>query len=946
MSDDTRVGSAAELQAAAGRLRERIQQLGDETSGLAARLARLEAKLATLDDDAPVSTLAAPPASPPRTDALERLARDLGRWLSPAPLASDPAPTAELGQSNRSASVISEAKGRFGPQSQSARFVWLALGCGLAGQAALTFNLSLPLGAALLLVGLALAGYAALRVPDIPAVKPLNRLTIVGLLALFGISLAIRLYRNVDFPPSLFYDEAYNGLEAIHITSLPGFQVWSDALSGRPTFHLYLLNLAFRLFGVSVPTLRGVSAFGGALTVVFAFLASREIIGDRGAWLAGAILAASRWDMTFSRIAYEAIWAAVFATATVWLLAGGVRRGRALWLILAAIPCALGLYTYVSYRLFGVAIAIFWLQLLWQQRRRAVASAVGFGAVGLLVAAPLLAFARQNPDKLLFRFSQVSIFQDVQAQHSFKPLLDSISLYVGIFNYRGGIGARHNLPLTAPNLPGTPELGLPFAVCFALGLGIVLVRWKRPANVLLFTTLLMGLTAGALTILIESPHPTRSILAAPITAICAAYFLELLLVSMPTKLPSARALQAGVAIGACAAIAVVELVTYYRQGTFVAAYHEFQHDLADEGFYLQGRLGHDAIYISEPLRGFPADTIVDFLNYPNQVEKLPLYNPATTVPAPDQGHAVEYVLTEGMARIGIPYLQQLYPAGVAVLHRNPVGEGEFATFDVSADAIGKSHGLTAEFVAAGQHVTRLESTVDSSANPPPVGAPYDVTWQGTVVVAAWGTYRFDLGPNLGPTVLVDGVDATGATGVPLAIGPHALIVRAHVDTGGPYALRWAKAGQQPVPLPSSALFSVATPSYGMVARYFHTVADPQPETIERVPGLDVIPPEDGFQHVIWRGNLSTPVPGVYRFWLAADDYGTVGIDGRQIITTERRPPGEFIAGQVTLTAGTHAIEVQLFNVEGGYLLGLDWQPPNGPREALPPASVRPLQGGF
>jgi hypothetical protein len=66
-----------------------------------------------------------------------------------------------------------------------------------------------------------------------------------------------------------------------------------------------------------------------------------------------------RWNLTYGRIAYEAIWAQVFALATIWLLLWGMRRLSWRLMVLAALPFSLCLFTYVSYRLFALAVAAF-----------------------------------------------------------------------------------------------------------------------------------------------------------------------------------------------------------------------------------------------------------------------------------------------------------------------------------------------------------------------------------------------------------------------------------------------------------------------------------------------------------------------------------------------------------------------------------------------------------
>jgi 4-amino-4-deoxy-L-arabinose transferase-like glycosyltransferase len=821
--------------------------------------------------------------------------------------------------------------------------VFLALGCAIFGQTLLTFDLSVPLGAALLLTGAGLIFAQARKQPLKVETRPLDRWALVGLAALFLVSLAIRLYQNDVYPPSLFYDEAYSGLEGIQITSQPGIQIWSNGLSGRPTFDLYVFNVAFRIFGVSVASLRGATALGGALTVVFTFLAARELIGSRGAWLAGIIMMVSRWDITFSRIAYEAIFSLMFATAVIWLLAGGARRFSTNWLVLASVPFALGLYTYVAYRLFAIPVTVFWLLLLWRKRRAALPGAIGFVAVGLAIAAPMLAFAAQNPDEFTHRFSQVSIFLDVANQHSWKPLFDNILLHVGMFNYHGGTGARHNLPFIEPRLPGVPQLGFPFAVCFALGLGVLAARARLPQYALLVVTAGGALAAGFLTLLAESPDPTRTILVVPITALAAAMFLDLLLVSVLGERASDPWPRVALATPILVALAAVELVTYYRQATFVAAYHEFQHNLAAEALYLQSRLGHNDIYVSEVVRRFPTDAIVNFVDYPYTVNNLSLFDPSTTVPAPPHGRPVAYLLSPGPGATLLSYLQTMYPRGVAETHTNPYGEAEFISFDVPADEVAVSAGLTAEYSAGGPTTRRVEAMVDSGQNPPPIAPPFDARWTGTLVLPTWGGYAFRLAGVASADITIDGAIASETRAISLAAGPHELAVHGHAATGERIQLLWAVNGQAFAPVPASVLFTVPTPNYGLEAWYYARAQNvSSPSAVVRQPGLSVLPPPSGFEKVIWRGQLVAPTTGTYQFWFEADDEGSFSVDRKIAIDTHGQQPGTVLNVSLTLAAGPHQIELQLVNLHGGYSIGLDWAPPGQERAPVPDQVFRLL----
>ena len=72
---------------------------------------------------------------------------------------------------------------------------------------------------------------------------------------------------------------------------------------GRTTLYDCLAGLTLRLLGHGVPQLRVTSVALGSLTVAVLFLLARPLTGSFLAFLVAALLAVSRWHVTFSRIA-------------------------------------------------------------------------------------------------------------------------------------------------------------------------------------------------------------------------------------------------------------------------------------------------------------------------------------------------------------------------------------------------------------------------------------------------------------------------------------------------------------------------------------------------------------------------------------------------------------------------------------------------------------------
>ena len=88
----------------------------------------------------------------------------------------------------------------------------------------------------------------------------------------------------------------------------------------------------------------------------------------------------------------------------------------------------------------------------------------------------------------------------------------------------------------------------------------------------------------------------------------------------------------------------------------------------------------------------------------------------------------------------------------------------------------------------------------------------------------------------------------------------------------------------------------------------------------------------------FRGTLTAPKDGEYRFWTRSDDGSRLSIDGKNIVENGGIHPAQDRDGKVDLTAGDHAIEVVYFDGGGQTEFKVSWQPPGGKREEIP-ASV-------
>lgn len=326
----------------------------------------------------------------------------------------------------------------------------------------------------------------------------------------------LRVYRLNEFPPALYWDEAFDGLDAWRVATTASHPIFFDGDLGREPLEIYLQAVGIFLFGARDWVLRAVPAFIGIATVPVLFrltmtLYSGEAHAKMISALAAGMLAVSFWHIDISRISNRTISVPFFSAITVWLYWRAFQSRRLIDYGLCGAALGPTLYTYLPSRLlplvlvaFVVAIALlssFHLsRYLPIDLGRAVLGLGAALAAMLVVFAPLGFYFLSRPGAFFLRASYISIFSgDAQGLSS---LLYNIIATARMFIDRGDME-----PLR--NLPGQPALDLVATVGFWVGLTIALARIRlRPAYLLLLIWLALNLAATIFSV--EVPHFYRT----------------------------------------------------------------------------------------------------------------------------------------------------------------------------------------------------------------------------------------------------------------------------------------------------------------------------------------------------------------------------------------------------------------------------------------------------
>src|SRR5512135_1795449 len=185
--------------------------------------------------------------------------------------------------------------------------------------------------------------------------------------ALMLIAGALRFYELGAWPPGLYHDEAYNGLDALRVLA-GDHPLYFAANHGREPLFIYLVSLSVGWLGRSVYAVRFPSAIIGTLLIPAAYFMARELFGRRIGLLTAAITTVTLWPLHLSLISFRAGSLPLFIALSIGMGVHAYRSRRALHWISAGVFYGLSFYTYLASRLTPLALALMLIVVLVARR--------------------------------------------------------------------------------------------------------------------------------------------------------------------------------------------------------------------------------------------------------------------------------------------------------------------------------------------------------------------------------------------------------------------------------------------------------------------------------------------------------------------------------------------------------------------------------------------------
>jgi len=358
------------------------------------------------------------------------------------------------------------------------------------------------------------------------------------LLLIILIAFFLRTWELHRLPPGLFFDEAYNGIDARGVIEGISRPLFFPGNNGREPLFIYLQSLAVALLGASSYSLRLTAVFAGVLTVPLVWALGRRLARwaqcerrldtPEAALVGAAALSVSYWHVSLSRLGFRAILLPLLSALALYFLAKAWQDGRRVNFALAGFWLGAAQYTYISARLLPAAVLGFVaVELLLRATKfrrndgppshpsdRCWLSGLGLMlAVALLTAAPLLWTFWRQPELFSARTGDVSIFAPESPTAPGTPaqrLAENALRVAGAFFINGDRNPRHNLPDRPVNDPL-------LAVLFTAGLVWALASVRQATHRL--TVLWFAIMLLPTLLSLEAPHWLRMVGALPPLAI-------------------------------------------------------------------------------------------------------------------------------------------------------------------------------------------------------------------------------------------------------------------------------------------------------------------------------------------------------------------------------------------------------------------------------------------
>jgi 4-amino-4-deoxy-L-arabinose transferase-like glycosyltransferase len=326
------------------------------------------------------------------------------------------------------------------------------------------------------------------------------------LIILILLTAGLRLADLPVLPPGLWYDEAYNAMDALWMLESGDPQVFFWGNNGREPMLHFLGALSMAILGATPYAFRLVSAMAAVLTVPLLFRWMVSLFqndSDRHwvALLAATGLAFSFWYLVMSRTGHRTVLFPFFTILTSYLFWRSWREGSIFLAAAAGVALGISQYTYILARLLPfvfITFAASWTLLNTGQLRQLRArvevekepsiyrlphlwtTLAIMGIVSAFFFLPLGIFFIDHPNAFFARTGDVFILEHLKSGEItlFGQFLAALQVFFG----GSDPNWRHNIV-------GTPGFDMLSTAAFVIGLAVCVKRIRQSSYLFLLVSL-------------------------------------------------------------------------------------------------------------------------------------------------------------------------------------------------------------------------------------------------------------------------------------------------------------------------------------------------------------------------------------------------------------------------------------------------------------------------
>lgn len=418
--------------------------------------------------------------------------------------------------------------------------------------------------------------------------------------AVSALALIIRLWNLGDYPFGLHGDEASTGLDARAIADGTDLWPYTPSALGQPAGPMYWSVPFIKLFGSTVFAVRLPLALFGVGTVIFGFLALRELFGRPAAYIGAFLLACSSWLIFYNRTGYSVSSMPFTEMASVYFVALALNRRWWPWYLIAGVVVGAGIYGYYSYPLFAAGLGLWVIVHAVIERPRPLLQHAGhlaiMGLAALLLIQPMWHYLTSEDigyrhDRTLFSVSNTPEYKAAGTGkkidlywENFKGLSESL-MKKGKLDASDGSGAKPALDGLTVVLAGS---GLLFSLVLAW-------RERRAAYLLPFLVIPLVLIGPVWS---TGSYHRRALGILPFVIMPAAVLLGYIWTSIWEYRPRARVVLAGVMVLVLAWYGWVNLDKYF--------------DEINDSDIMQATFGPELLLVTRLIDDAPDETHVYF----------------------------------------------------------------------------------------------------------------------------------------------------------------------------------------------------------------------------------------------------------------------------------------------------------------------------------------------